>query len=108
MAIPHDTSTFGGRLRQLRKARHLTQGQPADWLGLAKSIISYYENGGRYPSYEVLGKLCRIFHVTSDYMLGLERTKLMDVSDLSEESIGVLMTVADALAKKTDDQRKEK
>ena len=100
MTTTTNQDTLGGRLRQLRKEHNLTQKQLADMLGLAKSIICYYENGGRYPSYDVLCGICRIFHVTSDYMIGRERTKLLDVSDLTEDQIGVLMVAADALSKK--------
>ncbi len=92
--------TFGDKLRNLRKSQHLTQQQLADRLGLAKSIISYYELGERYPSYDILIKVSRNFHVTTDYLLDVERHRTMDVSDLSEEDISVLQTVADALRKK--------
>lgn len=92
--------TFGDKLRTLRKSQHLTQQQLAERLGLAKSIISYYELGERYPSYDILIKLARNFHVTTDYLLDVERLRIMDVSDLSEEDISVLQTVADALRRK--------
>lgn len=100
MTRPCDTATLGNRLRQLRKENNLTQQQLADQLGLAKSVVSYYENDERNPSYDVLRKICQIFHVTSDYMIGMERSKLLNVSDLSEESVGVLMITADALTSK--------
>ena len=93
--------TLGARLKQLRLDQKLTQQQLAKRLGVAKSVVSYYESGDRCPSYDVLLKIARLFHVTSDYLLGLDRTRLMNVSDLSEENIGVLMTVADALRTKS-------
>jgi transcriptional regulator with XRE-family HTH domain len=92
--------TFGDKLRTLRKGLKLTQQQLAERVGVAKSVVSYYESGDRYPSYDVLIKLARIFHVTTDYLLDVEKKRILDVSDLSEDDINVLLTVADALRNK--------
>lgn len=91
---------FGNRLKTLRKNQKMTQQQLAIRLGVAKSIISYYESGDRFPSYDVLTKIARTFHVTADFLLGLERTRTLDVSDLNDADIAVLETVANALRKK--------
>ncbi len=91
---------FGNRLKTLRKNQKMTQQQLAIRLGVAKSIISYYESGDRFPSYDVLTKIARTFHVTTDFLLGLERTRTLDVSDLNDADIAVLETVANALRKK--------
>jgi transcriptional regulator with XRE-family HTH domain len=92
--------TFGEKLKTLRKGLNLTQQQLAERVGVAKSVVSYYESGDRYPSYDVLIKLARIFHVTTDYLLDVEKKHILDVSDLSEDDINVLLTVADALRNK--------
>lgn len=80
---------FGGRLKELRTQANLTQHQLADKLGVTKSVVSYYELQERYPSPDVLIRLSRIFHVSTDYLLGLEKQTL-DVSGLSEEDIQFL------------------
>lgn len=92
--------SFGEKLKSLRKMEKLTQKQLADRIGVAKSIISYYESGHRYPSYDVLVKIARVFHVTTDYLLDVEKRRMLDVSDLSEESVAVLEMVANALRNK--------
>jgi transcriptional regulator with XRE-family HTH domain len=92
--------TFGEKLKTLRKGLKLTQQQLAERVGVAKSVVSYYESGDRYPSYDVLIKLARTFHVTTDYLLDVEKKRILDVSDLSEDDITVLQTVADALRTK--------
>lgn len=89
--------TFGEKLKALRKSQKLTQQQLAYRLGVAKSVVSYYESGDRYPSYDVLVKISYVFHVTTDYLLGLERTRTVDVSKLSEEDIAVVISVVEAL-----------
>lgn len=90
---------FGVKLKRLRTGQKLTQQQLADRLGVAKSVVSYYESGDRYPSYDVLVKIARVFHTTTDYLLDIERKRVLDVSDLSEENIAVVQSVAEALRK---------
>ena len=64
---------FGQRLKSLRKQRNLTQKQLAELIGTQNSIISFYEVGDRIPSPEIIVKLARTLHVSSDYLLGLEK-----------------------------------
>ena len=96
---------FGKKLKELRKANNLTQSQLAERIGLAKSIISYYESGDRWPSYDVLIKITRLFHVSSDYLLNIQTERTLDVSDLSEEDILLLELMANKLRKKDNPKR---
>ena len=91
---------FSDKLKMLRTGQKMTQQQLATRLGVAKSVVSYYESGDRFPSYDVLIKIAHIFHTTTDYLLDVERQRVIDVSDLSEEHIAVVTTVADALRSK--------
>lgn len=91
---------FGEKLKSLRKSKNMTQTQLGNNLGVAKSVISYYENGDRYPSYDVLVKIAHTFHVTTDYLLDMEKSRTLDVSDLTDDDIAVLETVANALRNK--------
>lgn len=87
---------MGKRFKELRK----TQQQLADRIGLAPSAISSYESGARYPSYDVLIKYSKIFHVTTDYLLGIDELNTVDVSGLNqmekETVIQVINTFIDA------------
>jgi len=78
----------------------MTQQQLAYRFGVAKSIISYYESGDRYPSYDVLVKIARVFHTTTDYLLDMSKDSVIDVTGLSNEDIAVVRSVAEALKKK--------
>lgn len=91
---------FGGKLKSLRTGQKLSQRELAERLGVAKSIISYYESGDRYPSYDILVKLARLFHVTTDYLLDIDKSRMIDVSNLSEEEIGVVISMIKALESK--------
>jgi len=78
----------------------MTQQQLADRIGVAKSVVSYYESGDRYPSYDVLIRIAHIFHTTTDYLLDVEKRIVIDVSGLSDEDISVVRSVAEALRRK--------
>ncbi len=88
---------FGKRLKELRKASKMTQAELAKRLSVTKSVVSYYELQERTPSPEILIKLASVFHVTTDYLLGIEHKKMLDVSDLSEEDIKFLMITIETL-----------
>lgn len=88
---------LGSRIKKLRIKNNFTQEQVAQRLGLTKSIISAYENGVRMPSYEALITLSRIFHVSTDYLLGVENKNAIDLSGLSQDEIDALKNLIRAM-----------
>ena len=91
---------FGRKLRNLRLEAGLTQSELALRLNVTKAVVSYYELHERSPSPEVLIKISTIFHVSTDYLLGLSRRKTLDVSDLSNEELEVLQIIIDSFRKR--------
>ena len=93
------TYKFAENLKSLRTNKGLTQTQLAQRLWLNKSIISAYENETRTPSLEVLIKLSNEFNVSMEYLLGIEREKTIDISELNEEQITVINSLIELLKK---------
>ena len=91
---------FGKKLKELRKKAGLTQQQLASQMNISKSVVSYYELNTRIPSPAVLRKISMIFHVSTDYLLGLHSSKMLDISELSDEDERVLRLLVEALKKK--------
>lgn len=91
---------MGTKLKALRVENGLTQTQVAKRLGVAVSAVSSYESGSRYPSYLVLIKLSRMYHVTTDYLLGVKTKETVDISDLSESDRAVVKATIAALRAK--------
>lgn len=91
---------MGEKLKSLRIEKNLTQKQVADRIGLAISAVSSYESGTRYPSYDVLVKLARIFHVSTDYLLGMTNTRNIDVTGLRDNEIELVSQLVDMLRNK--------
>ena len=91
---------MGEKLKSLRLEKNLTQKQIADRIGLAISAVSSYESGSRYPSYDVLVKLSRIFHVSTDYLLGITDKRNVDVTGLNDNEIELVSKLVDMLRNK--------
>jgi len=88
---------FSNRLKELRTQAGLTQLQLAQQLGVTKSVISFYELSERAPSPDVLIRVARIFHVSTDYLLGLDKKETIDVSELDKSDIAHLRALANSL-----------
>ena len=56
-------------LKQIRRARRLNQQKVAYDLNISREALSYYENGKRQPSLEMLLKMSRYFNVSVDYLI---------------------------------------
>ena len=91
---------FGERLKALRLQEKLTQQQLADRLGITKSVVSYYELQERYPSPEILIKLASVFHVSTDYLLGLDQGEALYLSGLDKEDIKIVKQLVAHLKQK--------
>lgn len=90
---------FGNALKTLRLKENMTQAQLAQKLRLTKSVISAYETGLRLPSYDILIHIAKIFNVSTDYLLGLENKREIDLSGLTENEITALLELIKAMKK---------
>lgn len=81
---------FGEKLKELRKSHDLDQKQVAENLGITAATVSAYELGKKYPSLDVLIKICTFFKVSSDYLLGLSDPMKLLKSDLTDNQMKIL------------------
>ena len=83
---------LGNRLKTLRLKKGLTQKELAIQIRVTKSTVSAYEKGERKPPYETLVLLARIFNVSTDYLLGVNRSSgtNLDLSGLTESQRAAL------------------
>lgn len=88
---------FGNTLKALRLRETMTQAQLAQKLGVTKSVISAYETGLRLPSYDVLIHIAKIYNVSTDYLLGIERKQNVDLSGLTQEEVEALINLIKAM-----------
>lgn len=69
---------FGMRLRELLHDKNISQKEFAAEIGVAPSTVGNYVNGQREPDYRTLKRIAHYFHVSTDYLLGLEYGAVKD------------------------------
>lgn len=84
---------FSEIAKELRLSKNLTQTQLAERMWVKKSIISAYETDARPPSLDMLIKYAKEFNVTTDYLLGLQEHKFINVDSLSDQQINILNSI---------------
>ena len=62
---------IGERLAEVRKDHGDTQQTLADKLNVTKYTVSSWEQEKSEPGHEMLARICRMYGVASDYLLGL-------------------------------------
>lgn len=62
------------RLRDLREDHDLTQTQVAEYLGTSQTMYARYERGANELPTRHLIKLCQLYKVSADKILGLKTT----------------------------------
>ena len=73
----YDIGETAKRLKESRKAKHLTQMQVEDKtkMQIPQSTLSDYEKGKRAPKAEDIYELSCVYDVSADYLLGLQDDK---------------------------------
>ena len=60
-------------IKDLREDSDLTQHQVAEFLGTSQTMYARYERGANELPIHHLIKLCQLYNVSSDYILGLKK-----------------------------------
>lgn len=107
--------SFNKRLREARIDNGITQDEIAEMLEISKSTYSGYETGRREPSMLMIRKLMDILKVDANYLmdedtadesLSVEQRKwLMKLDSLSENSLKIVIDLADRLLDLEDEFR---
>lgn len=87
------------RIKELRQARGWTQADLARRLGVTRNGVNSWEQGLSMPSPASLVDLARLFSVSTDYLLGVERLNTVNVTGLDERDVAILAELADRLRK---------
>ncbi len=75
------------KIKELRKAKRVSQVEMASALGLTKQCVSNWENDNIQPSIEMLVKIADYFGVTTDYLLCRKETDVINVEGLTPVEI---------------------
>ncbi|QUI22037.1 helix-turn-helix transcriptional regulator [Vallitalea pronyensis] len=63
-------NSIGYRILNLRKKKQLTQRELAVKVNVTEATMSRYENNLREPKGEIINRIARALHTTTDYLLG--------------------------------------
>lgn len=81
---------IGERIRALREQAGFSQAELARRLSVTRSSVNAWESGLSAPTAASLVDLARLFRVSTDYLLGLENDRRLDLSGLTEEQVSIL------------------
>ena len=81
---------LGQRIQELRFGCGWSQVEVAKRLQVTKQTVSNWENGNIQPSIDMLIRLAHLFHVSTDYHLGMEDVPRPTVDGLPSDSVAHL------------------
>ena len=85
------------RIKALREARGWTQAELARRLNITRNGVNSWEQGLSMPSPTCLVDLAKLFSVSTDYLLGVERLETVNVTGLDEKDVAMLAQLAERL-----------
>lgn len=84
---------FSEKIKALRAKKGLSQEQAARYLGISRRQYRRYETGENEPTLGNIKKLCRLFNVSADYLIGLDSDETTfkqvkdDLKELDQEEL---------------------
>ena len=88
------------RIRELRESKKYTQSELAKELGIIRSSVNAWEMGISVPSTQYIVELAQIFHVSTDYLLGVTNSAALNVEGLDDDDINIVYQIIEHLKKK--------
>ena len=76
---------IGEKINELRNKNNITQLALAKELGVSRSSVNAWEMGISMPTIDRLIDIAEYFHVSVDYLLGLNDRLTIDISSLNEK-----------------------
>lgn len=85
--------TLADRIKLLRESAGVTQAELARILGLSRSGVNAWEMGLSIPSTQYVVELAKSFHVSTDYLLGMEETSTISIKGLTQKQVSAVLDV---------------
>ena len=81
------------RIKQLRASHSMTQSELAKIMAVTRSSVNAWEMGISVPTAAKLVELSLFFHVSTDYILGLDRRETVELDGLTKEQKDLLYSL---------------
>lgn len=86
---------FPKKIKLLRDKYGYTQSDLAKKLSLTRASVNAWEMGISTPSTPFIVELSKIFHVTTDYLLGLDDCVTIKTDNLTEREISAILNIVE-------------
>lgn len=80
-------------IKELGERAGLSQAVLAKKVGVTRSAVNAWEMGLSIPTTQYVAELAQLFHVSADFMLGLDNTEAIYIGGLSEEEKHILYSL---------------
>lgn len=87
------------RIKELRISHHMNQVEFAKKLNVTKQSVSNWENNNIQPSIDMLVKIAQTFSVSTDYLLGLDNKKRIEITHLDDEQLFHVQSIINYMRK---------
>jgi transcriptional regulator with XRE-family HTH domain len=81
------------RIKFLREQNNLTQTALAKKLNVTRSSVNAWEMGVSIPSTALIVEVAKLFHVSTDYLLGITSTSTLDISSLNDKETMIIYSL---------------
>ncbi len=81
------------QIKKLRMQSGMTQTELAKLMSVTRSSVNAWEMGISVPTAAKLVELSLFFHVSTDYLLGLEQQEAVQLDGFSEEQKAILYSL---------------
>ncbi len=89
----NSTYMIPDRLRTLRESAGLSQAELSRCLHVSRNSIIAWETGTATPTSQYIVAMCKLFHVSADYLLGLERKPTIVLENYTDEELALVMNL---------------
>lgn len=99
--------SLADRIRMIRESHDMTQSQLAKKLHITRSAVNGWEMGLSVPSTQCIVEMAKIFNISSDYLLGMERGAVLDIDGLSNNEVAILISLVNCLKSNHNDNKQD-
>ena len=81
------------KIKQLREQAGLSQSQLAKKLDVTRSSVNAWEMGLSTPTTQYIVAMTKLFHVSADYILGIEVDQSISLRGYTEEEVSLVLNL---------------
>ena len=78
------------KIKELREMAGYSQSQLAKKLDVTRSSVNAWEMGLSTPTTNYIVSIAKLFHVSTDYLLGIENKQTITLDEFSKEEVNLI------------------